>query len=116
MLALRNEIALRLGYKSWDDYQTEVKMAKTGMNAEKYINDLVAGIQPKFDSEVAELQKLKAAEPMILTPKSWCGTGGTTATSGTSKNTPSIRKRCARISRSKKSSTGCSTFIRASSV
>src|SRR5262252_450302 len=62
MLALRNEIALRLGYKAWDDYQTEVKMAKTGMNAEKYINDLVAGIQPKFDSEVAELQKLKAAD------------------------------------------------------
>jgi thimet oligopeptidase len=62
MLELRNEIALRLGYKSWDDYQTEVKMAKTGTNAEKYINDLVAGIQPKFDSEVAELQKLKAAD------------------------------------------------------
>src|SRR5881396_2944470 len=62
MLTLRNEIALRLGYKSWDDYQTEVKMAKTGTNAEKYINDLVAGIQPKFDSEVAELQKLKAAD------------------------------------------------------
>src|SRR6476659_1369360 len=62
MLELRNKIALRLGYKSWDDYQTEVKMAKSGMNAEKYINDLVAGIQPKFDSEVAELQKLKAAD------------------------------------------------------
>src|SRR5213080_1962010 len=62
MLALRNKIALRLGYKSWDDFQTEVKMAKTGANAEKYINDLVAGIQPKFDSEVAELQKLKAAD------------------------------------------------------
>jgi thimet oligopeptidase len=62
MLALRNEIALRLGYKSWDDYQTEVKMAKTGANAEKYINDLIAGIEPKFDSEVAELQKMKAAD------------------------------------------------------
>jgi thimet oligopeptidase len=62
MLTLRNEIALRLGYKSWDDYQTEVKMAKTGANAEKYINDLVTGIQPKFDSEIAELQKLKAAD------------------------------------------------------
>jgi thimet oligopeptidase len=62
MLALRNEIALRLGYKSWDDYQTEVKMAKIGVNAEKYINDLVTGIQPKFDSEIAELQKLKAAD------------------------------------------------------
>src|SRR6266481_7474468 len=62
MLALRNKIALRLGYKSWDDYQTEVKMTKTGANAEKYISDLVTGSQPKFDSEVAELQKLKAAD------------------------------------------------------
>src|SRR5438309_11270642 len=33
MLALRNKIALRLGYKSWDDFQTEIKMAKTGGNA-----------------------------------------------------------------------------------
>ena len=62
MLTLRNKIALRLGYKSWDDYQTEVKMAKTGVNAEKYINDLVTGIQPKFDAEVAEMQKMKAAD------------------------------------------------------
>src|SRR5438067_925207 len=52
MLTLRNKIALRLGYKSWDDYQTEIKMAKTGANAEKYIDDLVVGIQPKFDSEL----------------------------------------------------------------
>src|SRR5204863_7699652 len=61
MLDLRNKIALRIGYKSWDDYQTEGKMARTGTNAEKYINDLVTGIQPKYGSEVAELQKLKAA-------------------------------------------------------
>ncbi len=62
MLALRNKIALKLGYKSWDDYQTEIKMAKTGANAKKYINDLVSGIQPKFAAEVAELQKMKAAD------------------------------------------------------
>src|SRR5438876_2549056 len=62
LLSLRNKIALRLGYKSWDDYQIEVKMAKAGTNAERYINDLIVGIQPKFDSEVAELQKLKAAD------------------------------------------------------
>src|SRR5216110_3914565 len=62
MLAFRNKIALRLGYKSWDDFQTEIKMAKTGANAEKYINDLTSGIQPKFASEVAELQKMKAAD------------------------------------------------------
>src|SRR5436189_219076 len=41
MLALRNKIALRLGYKSWDDFQTEVKMAKTGANAKNYISYLV---------------------------------------------------------------------------
>src|SRR5438132_13300442 len=62
MIALRNKIVLTLRYKSWDDYQTEVKMAKTGANAEKYINDLIAGIQPKFDGEVSELQKMKAAD------------------------------------------------------
>ena len=60
MIALRNKIALRLGYKSWDDYQTEIKMAKTGAGAKKYINDLVSGIQPKFAAEVAEMQKMKA--------------------------------------------------------
>ncbi|MDB6147666.1 MAG: hypothetical protein JWO45_1330 [Spartobacteria bacterium] len=62
MLALRNKIALRLGYKSWDDYQTEIKMAKSGAGAKKYIDDLVGGIQPKFSAEIADLQKLKAAD------------------------------------------------------
>jgi Zn-dependent oligopeptidase len=62
MIALRNKIALRLGYKSWDDYQTEIKMAKTSAGAKKYIDDLVSGIQPKFAAEVAEIQKMKAAD------------------------------------------------------
>jgi thimet oligopeptidase len=62
MLALRNRIALRLGYKSWADYQTEIKMAKSGAGAEKYINDLVAGTQPKFTAEVEEMRKAKVAE------------------------------------------------------
>ncbi len=62
MLALRNKIALRLGYKSWDDYQTEIKMAKTGAAAKSYINKLIVGIQPKFDAEISEMQKLKAAD------------------------------------------------------
>src|SRR4029077_18408931 len=62
MLELRTKIALRLGYKSWDDYQTEIKLAKSGAGAKKYIADLVTGIQPKFSAEVAELQKMKAAD------------------------------------------------------
>jgi Zn-dependent oligopeptidase len=59
MLTLRNKIAVRLGYKSWDDFQTEPRMAKTGAAAQKYIDDLIAGIEPKFAVELAELQKMK---------------------------------------------------------
>src|SRR5438045_7587382 len=62
MLALRNKIALRLRYKSWDDYQTEIKMAKSGAGAKSYIDNLVAGSQPKFDAELSAMQKIKAAE------------------------------------------------------
>ena len=62
MLVLRNKIALRLGYKSWDDFQTEIKMAKTGAGAKSYIDNLIKGIQPKFAAEVAEMQKMKAED------------------------------------------------------
>jgi thimet oligopeptidase len=62
LVALRNEIALKLGYASWDDYQIEVKMAKNGATATDFIRDLVRGIQPKFSAEIAELQQLKVAE------------------------------------------------------
>ncbi|HSH40088.1 MAG TPA: M3 family metallopeptidase [Chthoniobacterales bacterium] len=60
ILATRNRIALALGYKSWNDYKTEVKMAKSGANARKFIADMVAGTEPKFTAEVAGMQKLKA--------------------------------------------------------
>src|SRR5437762_3258536 len=62
MLALRNKIAIRLGYKSWDDFQTEIKMAKNGAGAKSYIDNLVSGIQPKFAAEVGEMQKMKAED------------------------------------------------------
>ncbi len=62
ILATRNEIALRLGYKSWDDFQTEIRMAKTGATARQFINDLVAGTQPKFDAEIAKMRKIKIAD------------------------------------------------------
>lgn len=62
IVALRAEIARKLGYASWDDYQTEVKMVKNGATAKKFLEELIQGTQPKFDAEVAELQKLKATE------------------------------------------------------
>lgn len=62
LIALRNEIAHRLGYASWDDYQIEVKMAKTGQRATQFVRDLVREIEPKYAAEIDELQKLKVAE------------------------------------------------------
>src|ERR1051326_9317632 len=37
-------------------------MAKSGVGAKAYIDNLIAGIQPKFADEIAELQKMKAAD------------------------------------------------------
>ena len=62
ILVLRDTIARKLGYASWADYQLEVKMAKTAATAMDFERRLVTGLQPKFDAELAEFQKLKAAE------------------------------------------------------
>jgi Zn-dependent oligopeptidase len=62
ILALRNQISLRLGYKSWADYEAEIRMAETAANAQAYIDNLVTGIQPKFDAELRELQQMKVAD------------------------------------------------------
>jgi thimet oligopeptidase len=62
ILALRTRIAKKLGYASWADYQIEVKMAKDARTASDFLEKLKTGLQPKFDAEVAELQKLKARE------------------------------------------------------
>lgn len=61
LVALRAEIAHRLGYASWADYQVETRMVKTGAAAVRFEEDLVAGLQPKFDAEMETLRALKAA-------------------------------------------------------
>ena len=62
LLALRYQIATRLGYKNWADYQLEVKMARTGRTAIKFEQKLRDGLQPKMEAELAEFRKLKTAE------------------------------------------------------
>ncbi len=59
---LRRRLAAELGYASWADYQIEPRMAGTGARALAFVEDLAAGLQPKFDAEVAALRELKAAE------------------------------------------------------
>jgi thimet oligopeptidase len=62
ILVLRDEIAHKLGYASWADYQTEVKMVKTAATAEKFLKDLKAGLQPKFAAEMAGFRDLKVEQ------------------------------------------------------
>jgi thimet oligopeptidase len=62
MVSLRAEIARKLGYATWGDYQVETRMAKTAATAIAFEEKLVASLQPKFTAELATLQKMKAAE------------------------------------------------------
>jgi len=62
ILPLRDDIAKKLGYKSWADYQTEIKMVKNAATAIDFLEKLKTGLQPKFDAEVAEFRKIKVKE------------------------------------------------------
>ncbi len=60
LVALRGDIARRLGYATWADYQIETRMAKTGATAVKFEEELTLGLQPKFAAEMETLRTLKA--------------------------------------------------------
>jgi thimet oligopeptidase len=62
ILPLRDDIAHRLGYKTWADYQIEVKMAGTAAAAIDFLDKLKVGLQPKFDAELAEFRRIKIKE------------------------------------------------------
>jgi thimet oligopeptidase len=62
IVVLRADIAQRLGYATWADYQIEVKMAKNGATALKFEEDLLAGLQPKFTAELETLRQLKVKQ------------------------------------------------------
>ncbi|HYP15698.1 MAG TPA: M3 family metallopeptidase, partial [Opitutus sp.] len=62
LVALRADLAQRLGYATWADFRTETRMAKTGAAAVKFEEDLVAGLEPKLAAEMDILRELKSAE------------------------------------------------------
>ncbi len=62
ILPLRDDIARKLGYKSWADYKTEVRMVKNAGTAIDFLQKLKAGLQPKFEAELAELRAIKVKE------------------------------------------------------
>jgi len=62
ILPLRDDIARKLGYKTWADYRVEVKMAGTAAAALDFLQQLKTGLQPKFDAELAQFRQLKIKE------------------------------------------------------
>jgi thimet oligopeptidase len=62
ILPLRDNVAKKLGYKTWADYVTEVKMVKNAATAIDFLEQLKTGLQPKFDAELAEFRKIKVRE------------------------------------------------------
>lgn len=62
ILPLRDDIAKKLGYKTWADYQTEVKMVKNAATAIDFLERLNTGLQPKFDAELEAYRQIKVRE------------------------------------------------------
>ncbi|KAH7103196.1 Metalloprotease [Auriculariales sp. MPI-PUGE-AT-0066] len=62
MLDLRRQIVELLGYNTWADYITEVKMAKSGDNVIKFITDLENKLRPLGEKDRATLLALKKQE------------------------------------------------------
>ena len=62
ILPLRDDIARKLGYKTWADYQIEVKMATNAAAAIEFLEKLKTGLQPKFDAELAEFRRIQVKE------------------------------------------------------
>src|SRR5215471_9173919 len=68
MIQLRSDIARILGYASWADYQTEIRMAKNGAIALAFLEKLKTGLEPKFHAELDEFKQIKAASKGSSTP------------------------------------------------
>ena len=69
VLELRADIAHRLGYSSWADYQTETRMAGNGATALAFLEKLKDGLEPKYRAELAEFAKIKAGSKGSATPE-----------------------------------------------
>ena len=68
VLQLRADIARKLGYNSWADYQTETRMAKNGETALAFLEKLKDGLEPKYRAELAEFAQIKADSKGTTTP------------------------------------------------
>ncbi len=59
LLALRKEVATRLGRPNWSAYAVEDKMAKTPETVSGFIADLQTAVRPRADKDLARLLEAK---------------------------------------------------------
>jgi thimet oligopeptidase len=62
ILVLRDNIATALGYATWADYATEIKMARNAATATSFVVNLEKALQPRFDAELEEFRRLKVRD------------------------------------------------------
>ncbi|OSD07237.1 Metalloprotease [Trametes coccinea BRFM310] len=62
VLDLRRQIATLLGYETWADYATEVKLVKTAQGVENFLNDLQQRLRPIGLKDRAAILALKQKE------------------------------------------------------
>ncbi|KAI0050407.1 metallopeptidase MepB [Auriscalpium vulgare] len=68
-LDLRRKIAALLGYPTWADYVTEVKMVKSASNVDEFLKDLEQKLRPLGVKERETLLGLKAADHAAANPE-----------------------------------------------
>jgi len=71
LIALRNEKANLLGYKTFTDFKLERNMAKTPENVNRFLIDLWKPALEKSREELAEMQKLADAEGKNFKLQGW---------------------------------------------
>ncbi len=62
MISLRDQIARTLGYKAWNHYVLEERMAKTPERVNAFLTNFEAKLKPKAQIELNELRRLKREE------------------------------------------------------
>ena len=62
ILVRRDKVAHQLGYASYADYATEMRMVKNAATAITFLEQLKTGLQPKYDAELEEFRQLKIKE------------------------------------------------------
>ena len=114
LLAVRRETAALLGYDSWPDFDTEVKMIGTGQAIADFIERISAAARARGQEVAVLLERKRVDDPSA---ERWRPTTrATTPSSSAASSTTSTARSCAPTSPSSRSARACSTSPAGSSA